>query len=272
LVVTIERDLDAELVGSAGLALADTLGLRGREGIELPATLALLLGSDLGGARQRERKRRLDALLTGDLAADVTDQPAKPAAQDAQLPAVAVELLGVGVAPRHHRRALGNTEVGLPQPHSVLVGQAVEPLDGGVQQLGVGREADVLGLHRGIDRDPLKLNGRQVNGIQCPHRNGKRMQGPREHRSDHFDHRNSANQTPHRVAMRILELVRVDTIQNLAFKKPLQIGFVLLQSAYGFVACYKFTVATSGFCFQFFHFHSALRAGLKKKLSDFSRL
>jgi hypothetical protein len=32
-----------------------------------------------------------------------------------------------------------------------------EAPDGRVQQLGVGREADVLGLHRGIDRDPLKV-------------------------------------------------------------------------------------------------------------------
>jgi hypothetical protein len=59
-----------------------------------------------------------------------------------------------------------------------------------------------------------------VNSIQCPHRNGKWLQGAREHRSDHFNHRNSADQIPHRVAMRILELVRVDAIPNLAFKKP----------------------------------------------------
>ena len=152
-----DRDLDAELVRRAGLALADALGLGGMEGIQLPAALALLLGSDLTGARQRQGKRRLDILLAGDLAADVTDQPAKPGAQDAQFPTVAVELLGVGVAPRHHRRAFGDADVGLPQPHPVLVGQAVEAPDGGVQQLGVGREGDVLGLHRGVDRDPLKV-------------------------------------------------------------------------------------------------------------------
>jgi hypothetical protein len=35
------RDLDAELVGRAGFAFADAFGLRGVEGIELPATLAL---------------------------------------------------------------------------------------------------------------------------------------------------------------------------------------------------------------------------------------
>jgi hypothetical protein len=50
---------------------------------------------------------------------------------------------------------LGDTEVGLPQCHPVLGGQAVETPDRGVQQLGVGRERDVLGLHRGVDRDPL---------------------------------------------------------------------------------------------------------------------
>ena len=65
------------------------------EGIELPAALALLLAPDLIGARQRERKRRLDVRMAFDLAADVTD-PAKPCAQDAQFATVAVELLGMG--------------------------------------------------------------------------------------------------------------------------------------------------------------------------------
>ncbi len=158
-----DRDLDAELVGRAGLALADALGLWGMEGIQLPATLALLLGPDLGGARQRQGKCRLDVVMAGDLAADVTDQPSKPAAQDAQLPAVAIELLGVGIAPCHHRRTFGDADIGLPQPDPVLAGQAVEPPDGRMQQLGVGREADVLGLHCGVDRYPLK-----VLAPQCP--------------------------------------------------------------------------------------------------------
>jgi hypothetical protein len=63
----------------------------------------------------------------------------------------------VGVTPRHHRRVLGDTDIGLPQPHPVLVGQAVEAFDRRMQQLSVSREADVLGLHRGVDRDPLKV-------------------------------------------------------------------------------------------------------------------
>src|SRR6202048_4352826 len=45
------RNLDVELVGRTGLALADAFGLGGLEGIQLPAALALLLGSDLGGAQ-----------------------------------------------------------------------------------------------------------------------------------------------------------------------------------------------------------------------------
>jgi hypothetical protein len=47
------------------------------EGIQLPAALALLLALDLGGARQREGKNRFNVVPAGDLAADVTDQPAK---------------------------------------------------------------------------------------------------------------------------------------------------------------------------------------------------
>jgi hypothetical protein len=85
----------------------------------------------------------------------------RPRAQDAQLSTVAVELLGVGVASRHHGRPLGDAQIGLPQPHTVLAGQTVQSLDRRVQQLGVGWEADGLGLHRGVDRDPLKVPGPQ---------------------------------------------------------------------------------------------------------------
>ena len=56
--------------------------------------------------------------MAGDLAADVPDQPSEPAAQDPQLPAVTVELLGVSIAPGHHRRVPGDPDVGLPKPHA----------------------------------------------------------------------------------------------------------------------------------------------------------
>src|SRR3974390_563300 len=64
-----------------------------------------------------------------------------------------VELLGVGIAPRHHRSVFGDAQIGLPQPHPMLAGHAVEALDRRVQQLGVGRKSDGLGLHGGVDRD-----------------------------------------------------------------------------------------------------------------------
>ena len=75
-----------------------------------------------------------------------------------------VELLGVSIAPGHHRRVPGDPDVGLPKPHAVLVGQAVVgPLMAACSELGIGREADVFGLHRGVDRDPL-----EVLAAQCP--------------------------------------------------------------------------------------------------------
>ena len=72
--------LDPELIGRAGFALADALGLGSMEGIQLPAALALLLGADLAGTSERGFERSRDVLLATDLAADVADQPAKPGA------------------------------------------------------------------------------------------------------------------------------------------------------------------------------------------------
>ena len=100
---------------------------------------------------------RLRLWLACDLAPDVADDATEPGAQEAQFPMVAVELLGVSVTSRHHGGSLGDAQIGLPQPHPVLLGQAVEPLDRSVQQFGVGREGDGLGLHRGVDRDPRQI-------------------------------------------------------------------------------------------------------------------
>ena len=84
-IVGDDGGFDAELVGRAGLALADTLHLGGMEGIQLPAALALLLRADLSGPAQGECKHLLQSWLTLDLAADVADDPAQAAAQDVQL-------------------------------------------------------------------------------------------------------------------------------------------------------------------------------------------
>src|ERR1035438_5232255 len=67
------------------------------EGIQLPAALALLLGTDLIGARKRPLEYPLQGRLACDLAADVADDAAEPRAQNVQLSAVQIELLGVGI-------------------------------------------------------------------------------------------------------------------------------------------------------------------------------
>ena len=174
------------------------------EGKELAAALALLLGADLEGARQREGKRRFNVLMAGNLAADVTDQPAEPGAQDAQFPTVAVELLGVGVAPRHHRRMSGDTDVGLPQPHPMPGGQAVEPLDGGVQQLGIGRKLMFLGCTvvsivtrlRPCSATPRShappAGSRSIAGPVCRRAASSNVSGPSVHAGTH------AGRTPRR--------------------------------------------------------------------------
>ena len=105
------------------------------EGIELPAPLTLALRADLRGPRERALEGRFDGHVACDLAADVADQPAQPGAQEAHLPMVAVELLGVGIASRHHRRLPGDAEIGLPQLHAVAAGQAIEALDRRMQSL-----------------------------------------------------------------------------------------------------------------------------------------
>src|SRR5438132_2208535 len=99
-----DGSLHTELVRGAGLALADALHLRSVEGIQLPAALALLLRTDLVGAREWPGECRLEVRMARDLAPDVANEPAKPGAQNAQLSAVAVELFGMGITRSEERR------------------------------------------------------------------------------------------------------------------------------------------------------------------------
>ena len=69
----------------------------------------------------------------------------------------ALVLLGVGISTSHHGSGLSNAPIGLAQGHIVLLGQLAQLLDGDQKQFGVGREGDVLRLHRGIDGDPGQI-------------------------------------------------------------------------------------------------------------------
>ena len=114
-----DRHLAAELVGRPGLAFADAFDLGRVQRIDLVAALAMVLkaypvrqGKQVGEA-SRERR------VAGDLAADVADHPAEPDAQELQLAAGPLELMGVAVARDHDRRALGHPAITLPQRHGV---------------------------------------------------------------------------------------------------------------------------------------------------------
>jgi hypothetical protein len=138
-VVGDDGGLHSELVRRGGLAFANALHLWGMEGIKLPAALTLLR-ADLRGPPKRESKRLLQCWLAFDLAEDIADDPAQPTAQDAQLPPTPPELFGMSVAARHHRGGLGYARMGLPQSDAVPGRQAIEPLDGRMQQFGIGRK------------------------------------------------------------------------------------------------------------------------------------
>ena len=96
-IVGDDGGLHSELVRRGGLSFTDALHLRGMERIKLPAALALLLRADLRGPAKREGEYLLQCWLV-DLAADVADDPAQPAAQDTQLPLMPPELFGMGLA------------------------------------------------------------------------------------------------------------------------------------------------------------------------------
>src|SRR5262249_21978861 len=63
-----DRGFDAERIGRARFALADAFDLGRVEGMELPPALALLLGPDLLGARERPFQYGLKIGLPDDLA------------------------------------------------------------------------------------------------------------------------------------------------------------------------------------------------------------
>jgi len=112
----------------------------------------------------RSSQQRIDCTANSavSLVTDVADEAAEPCAQQAQLPMLA--RLGMGIASRHHRRVLGDAPIRLPQPYAASIGRTIEPLDRGVQKLGVSREGDGLGLHGGVHRHPFEVTGAQRAG------------------------------------------------------------------------------------------------------------
>ena len=71
--------------------------------------------------------------------------------EPAQHLARTLELLGVGVALMLDQGQLADPDIGLTQDQPVLLGQPHLDLVRAVHQLGIGREGNRLGLHRGVD-------------------------------------------------------------------------------------------------------------------------
>ena len=119
-----ERDLDAELIGPMGLALADALDLGRVQRIDLLSALMLALLAHPAGQHQRMGEDALQFGLALDLAHDVANDPAEIGADRPQRPVGALELLGVGVALMGDQRMFADPLVGLAQLDARLPGPA----------------------------------------------------------------------------------------------------------------------------------------------------
>ena len=146
-----DGDLDAELVGPMGLALADAFDFRRVQGIDLGPALALLLLAHPPRQHQQLCERRFEPAVTLDLATDVADDATEIGPQLLQHPVGALELLGVGITLVPNQGELAHPRIGLAQHHATMFRQSHQLLARPVQKPGVGREHHVLGLHRGVD-------------------------------------------------------------------------------------------------------------------------
>ena len=89
---------------------------------------------------------------------------------------MAFELLGVRVAPGHQCGPLGDPDIGLTQRHPVFLGLAAKQTDRLVHQPGIGRDGNVLGLHRNVHCHPLQILRRQRASL-VRHREALLQQG-----------------------------------------------------------------------------------------------
>ena len=92
----------------------------------------------------------------GDFAGDIAIHASEIGLQPPELSPHAPHLTGMGVATDVHGGAFGQTGVGLPQRETMLPGLPHQSLQGLQIQLRIGGMGDRLGLHRGVDLDPLQ--------------------------------------------------------------------------------------------------------------------
>jgi hypothetical protein len=107
-----------------------------------------------------------------ELAPEVAEHLAEIGLQASDLAPGALHLAGVGVAAGQPERLLADPGVALAQRHAVALGQADQDLAAAVVEARVQGMGDRLGLHRGVDADPLQAllldrlaAGRRGDGI-----------------------------------------------------------------------------------------------------------
>src|SRR5262249_10580029 len=124
-----DRDLAAELVGFAGLPFADAFDLGRVQRIDLRPALALLLMAHTQRQIEQWAKAIFECCIARNLTTDVTDDAAKPGAQELELAPGALELVGMAVAPHHDSGPLGNAPIALAQLDAPAFGQIDQLFD-----------------------------------------------------------------------------------------------------------------------------------------------
>jgi hypothetical protein len=112
---------------------------------------------------RREVEQRAKAVfehrVAFNLAANVTDDTAKPGAQELQFPPGTLELVRMRIAPDHDGGALGQAQIALAEFDTLAFGLIDQLLDGAVSEPSVGWMRDRLLLHGGIHHDQLEIFG-----------------------------------------------------------------------------------------------------------------
>jgi hypothetical protein len=177
------RDLATELVGSPCFAVADALHLRGVQRIDLRAPLTLLLVANT----QREIEQRAEAVFEHgaalDLAANVTDDAAKPHGQEPQLPSRTLELVRMRIAADHDGGALGHPPIALAQFDALTFGQTDQLLDRAVGEPSIGGMRDRFLLHGRVRMNSSATSRVGSGGCPDPTRHTERNRPARKSQS-----------------------------------------------------------------------------------------
>ena len=169
-----DRGLHAKFVAGAGLALGDAFNLGRVQRVDLVLVLGLL-GAHLFGKFERlgEGLGDIGAVLAQclDLATDIARQPPEPGSHLAQVAQCLLVAFAVDQPGHLAARFPAEPQERLAQLQPVFPREPADVLHRSQQQVRIGRMRHRLGLHRGVDRDPLAgLRAQRAAGHRHPQR------------------------------------------------------------------------------------------------------